>query len=81
MDTRPAEPPRSNDRIIDQTLGDDAEHPMRELFERWGLPEQARQDARRHVDAYLWFGRPWLYRQNQPFVMERALGLVRSSPY
>ena len=40
MDTRPAEPPRSNDRIIDQTLGDDAEHPMRELFERWGLPDR-----------------------------------------
>ena len=49
--------------------------------QRWGLPEQARQDARQYVDAYLWFGRPWLYRQNQPFVMERAVGLVRSSPY
>lgn len=47
----------------------------------WGLSEQARADAREHVDAYLWFGRPWLYRQNTPFVMERALGLARSTPY
>lgn len=47
----------------------------------WGLSEEGRADARAHVDAYLWFGRPWLYRQNTPFVMERALGLARSTPY
>lgn|GEM_PF-1363047 len=47
----------------------------------WGLSEQARAHAREHVDGYLWFGRPWLYRQNTPFVMERALGLARSTPY
>ncbi len=47
----------------------------------WGLSEQARADARKYADAYLWFGRPWLNRQNYPFVMERALGLSRSTPY
>lgn len=49
--------------------------------ERWGLPDDVRALAREHVDAYLWFGRPWLYRQNQPFIMDRALAIVRSSPY
>ena len=49
--------------------------------ERWGLSEQAREDARRYADAYLWFGRPWLYRQNEPFQLDRALALVRSTPY
>jgi endoglucanase len=47
----------------------------------WGLSEQARADAREHADGYLWFGRPWLHRQNYPFVLERALGLARSTPY
>jgi endoglucanase len=49
--------------------------------ERWGLPDDVRDLARRYVDGYLWFGRPWLYRQNQPFVMDRALPIIRSSPY
>ena len=42
MDATPdtLDPPRANDRVIDQTLGDDAEHPMRELFESWGLPDR-----------------------------------------
>ena len=47
----------------------------------WGLSEQARADALQYADGYLWFGRPWLYRQNSPFVMQRALDLVRSTPY
>ncbi len=49
--------------------------------DRWGLSARTNKRAAEHVDAYLWFGRPWLYRQNQPFVMKRALGLIRSSPY
>lgn len=48
---------------------------------RWGLSSSVRDLAGRYVDAYMWFGRPWLHRQNDPFVMDRALGLVRSSPY
>ena len=49
--------------------------------DRWGLPAATDRLARRYVDAYLWIGRPWLYRQNQPFVTARALQLVRSSPW
>jgi hypothetical protein len=48
---------------------------------QWGLPASTVRLARRYVDAYLWIGRPWLYRQNQPFVTSRALQLVRSTPY
>jgi endoglucanase len=33
------------------------------------------------VDGYLWFGRPWLYMQADPFVMTRALQLARTTPY
>ncbi|MEO9324243.1 glycoside hydrolase family 6 protein [Nocardioides sp. C4-1] len=48
---------------------------------RWGLPDDVNRLARDHVDAYLWFGRPWLYRQNSPFEVDRALKIVRSSPW
>ncbi len=48
---------------------------------RWALPRSVDRLARRHVDGYLWFGRPWLYRQNSPFQMKRALAVVRSSPF
>jgi endoglucanase len=46
---------------------------------RWGLPQDTRHLAAAHTDGFLWFGRPWLRRQNQPFVMKRALLLARSS--
>jgi endoglucanase len=49
--------------------------------DRWGLPAATDRLARRYVDAYLWIGRPWLYRQSQPFVTSRALQLVRSTPW
>ncbi|WP_235558813.1 glycoside hydrolase family 6 protein [Nocardioides sp. Leaf285] len=48
---------------------------------RWGLPTDVAALAREYVDGYVWFGRPWLYRQNSPFVMQRALAVVRNSPY
>ncbi len=48
---------------------------------KWGLPAATDKLARRYVDAYLWIGRPWLYRQSQPFVTSRALQLVRSTPW
>jgi endoglucanase len=48
---------------------------------RWRLPATTRALAARYVDAYMWFGRPWLYRQADPFVMSRALRLVRTTPY
>jgi hypothetical protein len=49
--------------------------------DRWRLPAATDRLARKYVDAYLWVGRPWLYRQNQPFVMKRALQLVRTTPW
>lgn len=48
---------------------------------KWGLPVTTRALAAQYVDGYLWFGRPWLYRQADPFVMSRALQLVLSTPY
>lgn len=47
----------------------------------WGLSSQTRQLAAEHVDGFVWFGRPWLYYQADPFVMERALDMVRSTPW
>jgi hypothetical protein len=47
----------------------------------WGLSRANRARARAHVDAYLWFGRPWLVMQTDPFSMERALAMARTTPY
>jgi endoglucanase len=48
---------------------------------RWGLPEELLTPARRRVDAYLWFGRPWLYRQATPFDLNRSLAIAATTPY
>jgi endoglucanase len=48
---------------------------------RWGLSRRARGIAQRLVDAYLWFGRPWLDNQAAPFDLQRALALARSTPF
>jgi endoglucanase len=48
---------------------------------QWGLPAADRLLADRYVDAYLWFGRPWLYNQAKPFDLQRALQLTRTTPY
>ena len=48
---------------------------------RWGLSAATNQLARTYVDGYMWFGRPWLHRQDWPFDMARALQLARTSPY
>ena len=45
------------------------------------LNSHDRRLAARYVDAYLWFGRPWLYNQAAPFVLDRALTLARTTPY
>ena len=47
----------------------------------WGLATEDRARAARYVDAYLWFGRPWLYMQADPFDLQRALTLARTTPY
>jgi hypothetical protein len=48
---------------------------------RWGLGAENRAAAGNLVDGFLWFGRPWLYMQADPFVKSRALQLVRTSPW
>ncbi len=48
---------------------------------KWGMNSHDRSLAGRYVDAYLWFGRPWLYNQASPFVLDRALTLARTTPY
>jgi endoglucanase len=48
---------------------------------RWHLPPTARRDARNYVDAYLWFGRPWLRNQSHQFQMKRALPMSRTTPF
>lgn len=48
---------------------------------RWGLTVKDRAAALEHVDAYLWFGRPWLFMQADPFSMFRALALARTTPF
>lgn len=47
----------------------------------WGLDSHTRKLAEQYVDAYMWFGRPWLYNQASPFDMNRALTLARTTPY
>ena len=46
---------------------------------KWGMNPHDRRLAARYVDAYLWFGRPWLYNQAAPFVLDRALTLARTT--
>jgi hypothetical protein len=48
---------------------------------RFPLPGGLEQQAATYVDAYLWFGRPWLVRQAAPFSRRRALAAARSTPY
>ncbi|HEY0904765.1 MAG TPA: glycoside hydrolase family 6 protein [Marmoricola sp.] len=48
---------------------------------RWGLPARLLPAARRHVDGYLWFGRPWLYRQASPFLLDRTLQVARTTRF
>ena len=47
----------------------------------WGLTSTQREIAERWVDAYLWFGRPWLYRQASPFDLRRTLAVARTTPF
>lgn len=48
---------------------------------QWGLPEPQRQQAAAYVDGFVWFGRPWLYNQADPFVKKRALAMAASTPW
>ncbi len=48
---------------------------------KWGLNPRVNRLATQYVDAYMWFGRPWLYNQAAPFELGRALTLARTTPY
>ncbi len=54
---------------------------VRVAARRWGLPTQDRRVAARYVDGFVWFGRPWLYNQADPFVLQRALDMGRTTPW
>lgn len=46
-----------------------------------GLSAAQVAEARQYVDAYLWFGRPWLIRQAAPFSLERSVEVARFTPF
>lgn len=48
---------------------------------RFKLAPATARLARAYVDGYMWFGRPWLYRQAAPFDVNRALQLARTAMY
>jgi len=48
---------------------------------RWTLSTANRAKAAKYVDAYLWFGRPWLFMQADPYQKSRALQLARTTPW
>jgi hypothetical protein len=47
----------------------------------WHVNSVYMDDAATYVDGYMWFGRPWLYMQSDPFVKSRALQLARTTRY
>jgi len=48
---------------------------------RLGLTPAQADFAAANVDAYLWFGRPWLVRQASPFSLSRSLQVARTTPF
>ena len=48
---------------------------------RLGLSATQAAQALKHVDGYLWFGRPWLVRQASPFSLSRSLQVARTTPF
>ena len=47
----------------------------------WGLPRAIARLAAKYADGYVWVGRPWLYNQADPFDMQRALDVSRTTPF
>lgn len=47
----------------------------------YGLPADVRKAAATYVDGFVWFGRPWLYNQADPFVRSRAIAMARTTPW
>jgi endoglucanase len=48
---------------------------------KWHLPGPAASMARRWVDAYLWYNRPWLDHNAGDFKLDRALPMARTTPF
>ncbi|GAB3772807.1 hypothetical protein FB382_002779 [Nocardioides ginsengisegetis] len=48
---------------------------------RYGMPRDVRHLADALVDGFVWFGRPWLHNQADPFVAQRALDMGRTTPW
>lgn len=48
---------------------------------RWGLPKPLQEQAKKHVDAYLWFSRSWLYMQRDWVGPERGMDMARSTDW
>lgn len=46
-----------------------------------GIPPTVQTADPAVVDAYLWFGRPWLTSQKYPFNLQRSLAVARTTPY
>jgi endoglucanase len=47
----------------------------------WHLPRWARGVARRHVDGYLWIGRPWTNDRNFHIDVHRAIAIAQTTPW
>lgn len=54
---------------------------VRVAAKKWDMSRKVRSMAARHVDGFVWFGRPWLYNQADPFVKQRALDMGRTTPW
>ena len=73
-----AEPCRTATEVQCDTLGP---KPTTDVTAVPGLDDARRARAARLVDAYLWFGRPWLVNQAAPFDRARTIAVARFTPY
>ena len=46
-----------------------------------GLPDRLARVAKRLVDAYVWYNRPWLKNATWPFDLQRTLQMARTTPF
>ncbi|GAA3550956.1 glycoside hydrolase family 6 protein [Nocardioides daeguensis] len=46
---------------------------------RWGLSPAVTREAKKYVDGFMWFARPWLFMQANWRGPDRALGMARST--
>lgn len=49
--------------------------------QRWGLPAEQREQAKKYVDGFLWYGRAWMYMQAHWEGPQRALDMARSTSW